>query len=351
MGKNMETRACVLYKQEDVRIETRPVGDVGPHQVLVRVGAGGICGSDIHYYWEGGIGTIRVTAPIILGHEVAGTVEAVGDKVTRVRPGDRVALSPSRPCNTCKFCLSGEQQHCLNMRFFGSAMLTPHTDGAFRDRLVAEDYQCELVGDQVSLGEAACAEPLAVCVHALNQAGNLMGRRILVTGAGPIGALLIGAARVAGAQEIIAMDISQAPLNAALAMGATAVINSAKEPDRLMHDYAAEKGYFDVAFECTGVGAVLKQAFPVVRPRGTIVQVGISGGADLPVNALVGKEIRLVGSQRFHKEYAVAAALIRERRIDVKPIITQTLPMERIAEAFQIARDRSTQLKVQLSFA
>ena len=346
----MQTRACVLYKQEDVRIETREVGDVGPNQVLVRVGAGGICGSDIHYYWEGGIGTIRVTAPIILGHEVAGTVEAVGDKVTRVRPGDRVAVSPSRPCNSCKFCLSGDQQHCLNMRFFGSAMLTPHTDGAFRDRLVAEEYQCEPVGDKVSLGEAACTEPLAVCVHAVNQAGNLMGRRVLVTGAGPIGSLLIGAARVAGAREIVAMDISEAPLNAALAMGANVAINSAKEPDRLTHEYSADKGYFDVAFECTGVGVVLKQVFPVVRPRGTIVQVGISGGADLPVNALVGKEIRLVGSQRFHQEYAVAARLIRDGRVDVKPIITRTLPMERIVEAFQIARDRATQLKVQLSF-
>ena len=145
------------------------------------------------------------------------------------------------------------------------------------------------------------------------------------------------------------MDISEAPLNAAMAMGATTAINSAKEPDRLMHDYSADKGYFDVAFECTGVGVVLKQVFPVVRPRGTIVQVGISGGADLPVNALVGKEIRLVGSQRFHQEYSVAARLISEGRIDVKPIITKTLPMEKIADAFQIARDRSTQLKVQLS--
>ncbi len=346
----METRACVLYKQEDVRIEKREIGEVGPQQVLVRIGAGGVCGSDIHYYWEGGIGTIRVTEPIILGHEVAGTVEAVGDKVSKVKPGDRVAVSPSRPCGKCKFCLSGEQQHCLEMQFFGSAMRTPHTHGGFRDRLIAEEYQCEPMGDKVSLGEAACTEPLAVGVHAVNQAGNLMGKRVLVTGAGPIGALLIGAVRVAGAQEIVAMDISEAPLKAALAMGANVAVNAAQAPDRLMNDYAAEKGYFDVAFECTGVGAVLKQAFPVVRPRGTIVQVGVTGSADIPINALVGKELRLVGTQRFHSEYAVAARLIREGRIDVKPIITKTLPMERIAEAFGIARDRSAQMKVQLSF-
>ena len=346
----METRACVLYAQEDMRVETREVGEVGPQQVLIRIGAGGICGSDIHYYWDGGIGTIRVTEPIVMGHEVAGTVEAVGELVRRVRPGDRVAVSPSRPCGKCKFCLAGEQQHCLEMQFFGSAMRKPHTHGGFRDRLVAEEYQCEPIGNDVSLGEAACAEPLAVGVHAVNQAGSLLGKRVLVTGAGPIGALLIGAVRVAGAQEIVAMDISEAPLKAALAMGAHQVINAANEPDRLMADYSSDKGAFDVVFECTGVGSVLKQAFPVIRPRGTIVQVGVTGSADIPINALVGKEIRLVGTHRFHAEYGVAARLIREKRIDVKPVITTTLPMERIAEAFGIARDRSSQMKVQLKF-
>ena len=346
----METRAYVLYAQEDVRVETREVGEVGPQQVLIRIGAGGICGSDIHYYWDGGIGTIRVTEPIVMGHEVAGTVEAVGELVRRVRPGERVAVSPSRPCGKCKFCLAGEQQHCLEMQFFGSAMRKPHTHGGFRDRLVAEEYQCEPMGNDVSLGEAACAEPLAVGVHAVNQAGSLLGKRVLVTGAGPIGALLIGAVRVAGAQEIVAMDISEAPLKAALAMGAHQVINAANEPDRLMADYSADKGYFDVVFECTGVGSVLKQAFPVIRPRGTIVQVGVTGSADIPINALVGKEIRLVGTHRFHAEYGVAARLIREKRIDVKPVVTTTLPMERITEAFGIARDRSSQMKVQLKF-
>jgi L-idonate 5-dehydrogenase len=346
----METRACVLHAQEDVRIETLPVGAVGPRQVLVRIGAGGVCGSDIHYYWEGGIGTIRVSEPIVMGHEVAGTVEAVGAKVTRVKPGERVAVSPSRPCGRCKFCLSGLPQHCLEMQFFGSAMRKPHTHGGFRDRLVAEDFQCEAMGD-VSLAEAACTEPLAIGVHAVNQAGSLFGKRVLVTGAGPIGALLIGAAKNAGAEEIVAVDLAPAPLQAALAMGATSVVNPGTDADRLNALYSGDKGYFDVAFECTGVGAVLKQAFPVVKPRATIVQVGVMGGADIPVNALVGKEIRLVGTHRFNGEYASAARLIRERRIDVKPVITATLPMERIAEALSIARDRSTQMKVQLSFA
>ena len=346
----MKTKACVLYAQEDLRIEEREIGEMGPRQVLVRVGAGGVCGSDIHYYWEGGIGTIRVTEPIVMGHEAAGTVEAVGAEVTSVRPGERIAISPSRPCDHCKFCLSGEQQHCLNMQFFGSAMRKPHCHGAFRRHLIAEEHQCIPVGDAVSVEEAACTEPLAVGVHAVNQAGSLFGKRILVTGVGPIGSLLIGAARAAGAGEIVAMDISEAPLKAALAMGADVAINSALEPERLAADYSADKGYFDIGFECTGVGAVLKQFFPVMRPRSRIVQVGVMASADIPMNALVGKEISLVGTHRFHLEYAQAARLIREGKVDVKPVITSVLPMERAAEAFTIARDRKTQMKVLLRF-
>ena len=203
------------------------------------------------------------------------------------------------------------------MQFFGSAMRKPHTHGGFRDRLIAEEFQCEPMGTDVSLAEAACAEPLAIGVHAINQAGSLFGKRVLVTGAGPIGALLIGAAKAAGAEEIVAVDLSEAPLKAALAMGATSAINPGSDPDRLNALYSADKGYFDVAFECTGVGAVLKQAFPVVRPRGTIVQVGVMGGADIPINALVGKEIKLVGTHRFNGEYASAARLIRESGVDM----------------------------------
>ncbi len=346
----MQTRACVLHAQGDVRIETRDIGDVGPDQVLVRIAAGGICGSDIHYFWDGGIGTIRVSEPIILGHEVAGTVEAIGANVAHVKSGDRVALCPSRPCGHCRFCLKGLQQHCLEMQFFGSAMRKPHCDGGFRDLIIVDAFQCEPVGD-IGLDEAACAEPLAVGLHAVNNAGNLLGKRVLVMGAGPIGALLVGAAKLAGAQEIVAVDLADAPLAAAAQMGATATINARNEPKRLAADYSADKGYFDVGFECTGAAVALGDMFPVTGPRGTIVAVGVSAGSHIPFNALVGKEIKLLGTHRFHAEYPVAARMIAERRIDVRPIITSTLPMERIREAFDIVRDRSSQMKVQLSFA
>jgi L-idonate 5-dehydrogenase len=170
-------------------------------------------------------------------------------------------------------------------------------------------------------------------------------------GAGPIGALLIGAAKLAGAQEIVAVDLADAPLAAAIRMGATSTINALAESDRLAMLYSRDKGYFDAGFECTGVGVALGNMFPVVKPRGTIVAVGVSSGAHIPFNALVGKEIRLVGTHRFHAEYPIAARMIAERRIDVRPIITATLPMDRIRDAFDVVRDRSSQMKVQLSFA
>ena len=346
----MEARAYVLHAEKDLRIEAYPVADMQENQVRVRIGAGGICGSDLHYYLHGGFGVVRVKQPIVLGHEVAGTVEAVGAKVTRVKPGERIALNPSRPCGHCKFCLAGEQQHCLDMWFYGSAMRVPHSQGAFRELIVVEEYQCEPVGTSVSLGEAACAEPLAVALHAVRQAGNLIGKRVLVTGSGPIGALVVAAARYAGALEVIATDLHEAALQKAVEMGATRTVNVSMEPGLKAEEFTRDKGYFDVAIECTGAAAVLKDVIPALRPRGTIVQVGVTGDVPIPIGILVGKEIRLQGAFRFHGEYALAARLIKEGRIDVKPIITATLPIERAVEAFEMAADRTTQTKVQLTF-
>ncbi len=346
----MESRACVLHAEKDLRIESVRVAAMGDEQVLVRIGAGGICGSDLHYYLDGGFGVVRVKQPIVLGHEVAGTVEAVGAKVTKVKPGDRIALNPSRPCGHCKFCQAGEQQHCLDMWFYGSAMRIPHSQGAFREHIVAHEFQCEPVGDAVSLGEAACCEPLSVALHAVRQAGSLTGKRVLVTGSGPIGALVIAAARYAGALEVVATDLHDAALAKAREMGATRTVNVSQAPGLGSEEFTADKGYFDVAIECTGAGVVIREVLPVLRPRGTLVQVGVTGEVPIPINAIVGKEIRLQGAFRFHAEYALAARLIKEGRINVKPIITATLPMDRAVEAFEMAADRKSQMKVQLTF-
>lgn len=344
----MKTRVCRLYGQHDIRIETDDVPPAGPRQVLLRMAVGGICGSDLHYYLDGGFGSIRVREPIILGHEVAGIVEAVGEGVTHLQPGTKVALNPSRPCHHCKFCHGGVFQHCLNMRFSGSAMLMPHEQGGFREFMVVDATQCEPLSPQTSLAAAACAEPLAVALHARNQAGDLAGKRVLVTGTGPIGSLCIAAAHDAGAVEIVATDLQDATLAVARKMGADITINVTRDNDSLS-SYYIDKGQFDVAFECSAAGAALRTAAMAVRPRGTIVQVGVAGDVLLALNVLVGKEITLCGSHRFHAEYQQAVQLIDSGRIDVSPLITATYPIEQAVEAFRIASDRTQSVKVQLS--
>lgn len=345
----MTTRLCRLHGKHDIRIETDEIAAPQAGQVMVQIGAGGICGSDLHYYQDGGFGPIRVKEPIILGHEVAGTVRHAGSEVSHLKSGDRVALNPSRPCNSCKYCATGLYQHCLNMRFFGSAMRFPHEQGAFRDMMIVEASQCHVIKDSVTIAEAACAEPLAVCLHARNRAPDLRDLRVLVMGAGPIGVLCAALSAEAGAQEIVTTDLQDIPLSVAKQMGATRAINVATNPEAL-ETYSADKGHFDVVFECTAATPAIRNAIDVVRPQGTIIQVGVTGDAPVPINLLVGKEINFLGSHRFHPEFATAVDLIGSGAIDVKPMITTTFPLEQAVEAFDIAGDRRRAVKVQLSF-
>ncbi len=346
----MKTRVCRLHGRNDIRVETEEVPPPGSGEVLVRIGAGGICGSDLHYYQDGGFGPIRVREPIILGHEVAGTVAALGAGVSTLAVGDRVALNPSRPCGRCRYCAEGLPIHCLSMRFFGSALRFPHEQGAFRDLIVVDALQCEPVGPNVSLGEAACAEPLAVCLHALSRAPDLSGKAVLVTGAGPIGALCVALAARAGAAEIVVTDLQDATLAVAARMGATRTINVGRDGEAL-EAYFADKGHFDVVFECSAAAPALRAAIAATRPTGTIVQVGVAGDLPVPVNMLVGKEIALVGTHRFAGEYAEAVRAISSGAIDVSPIITARFDVTDALAAFAEAGDRSRAVKVQLTFA
>ena len=341
-------RAAVIHAPHDLRVEVRAVPEVGPDDVRVRVRAGGICGSDLHYFHQGGFGTVRIREPMVLGHEVAGTVEAVGAAVSHVRRGDPVAVNPSLPCGQCRFCLAGMANHCLDMRFYGSAMRFPHVQGGFREVLVCRASQA--VPAPMPPARAAFAEPLAVALHAARQAGPLLGARVLVTGAGPIGALCLLAARHAGARQVVATDLVDAPLAVARRLGAAATHNLRAEPDALV-PYAADKGTFDAVFECSGSAAALAGAVPVARPGAVIVQVGI-GGTETPValNALVAKEIALRGSFRFHEEFQLAVDVLARGAIDVAPLLTATLPLTDANAAFALASDRGRAMKVQLAF-
>jgi L-idonate 5-dehydrogenase len=341
--------ALVIHAPGDLRVEEVATPELGPGQLQVRVRCGGICGSDLHYYQHGGFGTIRIKEPMVLGHEVAGVIEAVGDGAGGFAAGERVAISPSRPCGLCRYCQQGLQNHCLDMRYYGSAMRTPHVQGAFRQQIVVEHWQAHRLADTVSDGEGSMAEPLSVALHAVRRAGSLLGKSVLVTGCGPIGALAIIAARRAGATHIVATDVGAHTLGKARKVGADEVVNVAEEPDGLAR-FTADKGHFDVLFEASGNQRALVGAFDALRPRGIIVQLGLGGEMQLPINTIVAKEFDLRGAFRFHEEFAVAVELLNKGLVDVKPLISATLSYRDSARAFALAADRSQAMKVLLSF-
>ncbi|MEY4219591.1 MAG: L-idonate 5-dehydrogenase, partial [Pseudomonadota bacterium] len=323
----------------------------------VNVAFGGICGSDLHYYQHGGFGTVRIKQPMALGHEISGVISALGANVKHLTVGQRIAISPSRPCGSCRFCQMGQQNHCLNMRFFGSAMPFPHIQGAFAEQLIIEAYQAHAIGQLIieayqahaigkhlSLSEAALAEPLSVGLHAIQRAGGVLGKQVFVTGCGPIGSLLIGALRRAGAARIVAADIADLPLKCAKEMGADETINLKTQK------YKADKGQFDAVFEASGSEPALRAGLDVIVPRGVLVTVGMGGDMSLPMTQLVAKEVDLRGTFRFHAEFATAVQFLNEGLINGKPVITGILPMDKAVEAFELACDKSQSLKVQIEF-
>lgn len=334
-------KALLIHAAHDLRMEEVAEPEYNADEVLIRLGAGGICGSDLHYFAHGGVGDFRLQQPMVLGHEVSGEVVAVGADVNRVQVRDRVAVNPSRPCLHCEECLAGHSNLCKEMRFFGSAARFPHVQGAFAELFKARQDQCEVVPQDMDYAVAACAEPLAVTLHAASQAGALLGARVLIVGAGPIGVLLAASVRLAGATHITVTDLQDAPLRVATQMGATHIVN--------VHDHTIE-GRFDVAFEASGSPAGLASALGALRPGGRLVQVGMlpSGLTQAPLNPVISREISIVGSFRFHREFGWAAQLLASGRIDVTPILSARFPFSRAQEAFALAADRERAVKVSL---
>lgn len=341
-------QSIVIHGAHDLRVEPRDVPQVGHEEVLIEMLAGGICGSDLHYYNHGGFGPIQLREPMVLGHEVSGKVMALGEGALGLTVGQLVAVSPSRPCHFCDYCLRGQQNHCLNMRFYGSAMPFPHIQGAFQQQLAASASQC-VVADGLTAGQAAMAEPLAVCLHAVKQAGDLVGKTVLITGCGPIGCLSILVARRAGAAKIIATDLSNFTLDMARSCGADEVFNIKKNPDALI-SFHKGKGQIDVHLECSGAAPALAAGVECLRPGGTLVQLGLGGDMTVPMQAMTAKEIILRGSFRFHSEFATAVMMMQSQLIVVDPLITHSFEITDAKRAFEQASDRSHAMKVQLIF-
>ncbi|HEY4213959.1 MAG TPA: L-idonate 5-dehydrogenase [Steroidobacteraceae bacterium] len=346
--------AAVCHGKQDVRVEPREERPLGADEVRVAVAFGGICGSDMHYYHRGGVGDFLIREPMTLGHEISGRVLETGQAVTGLRPGMKAALDPSRPCLSCRYCREGRANLCTNMLFLGSAARFPHVQGGFAQTLVLRHDQVIPVPEETDLLRLSVAEPLSVGLHAVNRAGTLTGKRVIVSGSGPIGLLTARSARFAGAVEVVTTDIEDAPLTVAREqMGASRTVNVAKNPEALA-EFEADGGYFDVALEASGAPAALGSLFKVIRRGGRIVQVGMmpaGAAAPIPINFLQSREIDLVGAFRAHDEFRLATELIVSGQIDVSAILSGTYPLSEAATALELAGNRSKVVKLHLAMS
>ena len=336
--------ACRIHGARDLRIESLETAAPGAHDVEMRLGAGGICGSDLHYFQHGRVGAFVVREPLIPGHEVSGVVARVGAEVTRVKPGDKVAVNPSHACGRCDYCLGGRFNLCRNMRFLGSASVFPHVQGMFRERFVMHERQLTPITEDISLGEIACAEPLSIGLHAAHRAGELLGRTVLVTGGGTIGCMCVLAARMAGAAEVIVCDIADRSLAIARQVGADRTIRSDPADTTALADIA------DISIEAAGSPAALASCLQATRRGGRIVQVGTlpAEGVLFPANSVMARELDYVGVFRAAHAFDWAVHALRTRRVDVRPLISAQLPIGDARAAFELAADKTRSTKVQL---
>ena len=337
---------CSIHGAEDLRIEDVPCPQPGPDQALVKMGAAGICGSDMHYFRDGQIGKFKIQEPLIPGHEASGVIASLGANVTGLEEGQRVAINPSHPCGTCSRCREGRENLCDSMFFLGSASVFPHAQGMFREYFLISAKQCIPVSNQVSLEELALSEPLSVGLHAVNRAGNLCGKKVLISGSGTIGCMVLLAAKLDGAAQVTMVDVLEEPLAIARKVGADQTLcvkpSAAPSPELLNE--------FDVAFEVSGAASALGNCIELVRRGGIIVQVGTLpvGGIHLFANQIMVKELDIRGSMRFGNVFSRAVRLLESQRLNVQPILTGRFPIAEAAKALQLAFDKTVSMKVQI---
>jgi L-idonate 5-dehydrogenase len=338
-----DIEAIVAYGAHDLRIEPVPPQPWTDDDVEIRTVVGGICGSDLHYYADGGVGDFMIREPLVLGHEIAGVVERAGRRVSSVAPGERVVVDPSMPCGSCTQCRRGRRNLCTDVRFLGSAARMPHSQGGFRNRLVVSGDQCVPLPEHLSFWDAVFAEPLSVATHAVGRATPILGRDVLITGAGPIGMLILLVALRAGAAAVTITDVCEAPLRIARRMGANAAINVSTD---------ATVPAADVAIEASGVPAGLDTCVASVRPGGRVVLVGLLPQGSVPVagNRVVTREVEVVGSFRFTGDEFRAAVRMLSAGLDVSPLLTARFSLADSLGAFDIAGRREEALKVQILF-
>lgn len=330
-------RAVTVHGPEDLRIDTVPDPVASPGEVVIAMEWGGICGSDLSYWRHGASGTAVLKHPLVLGHEVAGRIVEVGDGVDGFAVGQAVTVHPSEPVGdtTLPDRLAGRTNLYPQTRYFGSAAFDPHADGGFSERRAVKAWMVRALPDTVDTLNGALAEPLAVALHAVGRAGDVAGRDVVVNGAGPIGCLVVAAARYLGARSVTAADLQEGSLDIARRMGATATVNVGAG-ESLPADS-------ELIFETSGAAGALGAVLHAAARGGMVVQVGNLPGTPTPavLGDLVTREITWVGSYRFADEIDDAIAALAAG-LDISPIITHRFDLENADEAMRVAGDRAT---------
>ena len=332
-------KALAIHGKEDIRWEEEELPEPGPGEIRLRVKYVGICGSDLHYYFHGANGEYAVREPLTPGHELSAVIDL--DPSGRWDAGTRVTVHPARygaPVPGLE-----DRPHLLpGGDYLGSAATMPHRQGGASEYLIVSEGMVRTLPDGLPLRRAALAEPLAVALHAVSLAGGVAGKRVLVIGAGPIGLLVVAAARHAGATSIAASDVRPEPLERAQRLGAAETVLVGRD------DIPAES--YDVVFECSAVPVSVTTAVSAVRRAGTIVQVGMLPDAEISVNLapLLAKEVTVRGAFRFAHEIDEAIALLAESDL-LDSVISHVLPADEAVTAFGIARDSAASAKVLLA--
>ncbi|WP_245819847.1 zinc-binding dehydrogenase [Rhodococcoides yunnanense] len=328
--------ASVLYGPRDVRAEQIARDTVGNGQVRISVSSVGLCGSDVHYFTDGRNGGKTVSTPTVLGHEGFGTIIEVGTGVPESRLGQRVAVEPATPCLNCQTCFAGRYNICPH----GTCLGSPPTHGLLRSTAVIPSMFAHPLPPQIRNREATLIEPLAVACWAVERAGSLTGKTVLVTGAGPIGLLVVQAAHAAGAAEVLVTDVSPSRLAAARALGATTLSADSSEVSTVGAD---------AALECSGSESAIRTATRALRPGGVLVLVGVCGAVDpgFPVEYVQSCELDVRGCFRYGPgAFTTAIAWAADKRVDLSPLVTSRFSLDHATDALETASSDRSQLKV-----
>lgn len=313
--------------------------DLRDDRILVRVRSVGVCGSDVHYYQHGRMGPFVPTEPLVLGHECAGEVVAVGSRVRGFAPGDRVALEPGIPCGRCEPCKRGRYNLCPSVYFMGSA---PDQHGAFRELLSWDPGFAYRLPDAVSFEEGALLEPLAAAVYAARLGGVTASSRVAVFGSGPIGLLITQVARAMGAVQAIVCDVDANRLTRAGDFGATTtVLADTADPVTAIRDATGGEGV-DIAFEAAGSPRSHRHCLEAAARGGTVVFVGWlpDGELALDLHAIGTKELTVRGMFRYRNVFPEALALVANGAARPRRLVSGRYPLTRIVEALEAARAR-----------